>query len=224
MQSSPYGPSQLLAVSVGRPLAVHWRGDTIQTGIFKSPVDRRVGVGSRGIEGDGQADLSVHGGIDKAVYAFDESSAQHWQNELARPDLNAGMFGENLTLRGWPEDRVLIGDQFRIGTATFEVSQPRQPCMKLGLRFDDPTFPKRFLRSGRVGFYLRVQGAGMIGAGDEVVRLRTSEDGISVSSLVALWLDRSAPPAALERVMSIETLADAWRQPLKKRLMQASQS
>ena len=144
MQSSPYGPSQLLAVSVGRPLEVHWRGDTIPTGIFKSPVDGRVRVGSRGIEGDGQADLSVHGGIDKAVYAFDESSAQYWRNELARTDLNAGMFGENLTLSGWPEDRVRIGDQFRIGSATFEVSQPRQPCMKLGLRFDDPTFPKRF--------------------------------------------------------------------------------
>ncbi len=196
----------------------------MQTGIFKSPVDGRVEVGSHGIEGDGQADLSVHGGIDKAVYAYDESSAQYWRNELARPDLNAGMFGENLTLSGWPEDCVLIGDQFRIGSATFEVNQPRRPCMKLGLRFDDPAFPKRFLRSGRVGFYRGVQGAGLIRAGNDVVRLRTSEDEISVSSLAALWLDRSASPAALERVVSIETLADAWRQPLKKRLMQASQS
>ena len=218
MQSETPTPSQLLAVSVGRPRETHWRRQTIQTGIFKFPVEGRVHVGPRGIEGDGQADLSVHGGIDKAVYAYDDSSTQYWRDELERPELDAGAFGENLTLVGWPEVRVRIGDLFRIGTTTFEVSQPRQPCMKLGLRFDDSKFPKRFLSSGRVGFYLRVIEGGSIAAGDEVVRIRTSEDGISISSLVALWLDRNASREAIERVLSIEALADAWRQPFGDRL------
>jgi MOSC domain-containing protein YiiM len=218
MQPEEPEPSQLLAVSVGLPRETHWRGQTIQTGIFESPIEGRVHVGPRGIEGDGQADLSVHGGIDKAVYAYDDSSTQYWRDELERPELDAGAFGENLTLVGWPEDRVRIGDLFRIGTATFEVSQPRQPCMKLGLRFDDPTFPKRFLRSARVGFYLRVIEGGSIAAGDNVVRVRTSEDGLSVSSLVALWLDRNANRVAIERALAIEALADAWREPLRGRL------
>jgi 4-aminobutyrate aminotransferase-like enzyme/MOSC domain-containing protein YiiM len=211
-------PLQLLAVSLGLPEETRWRGQTIQSGIFKSPIEGRVSVGSLGIEGDGQADLSVHGGIDKAVYAYDESNTQYWRDELGRPELAAGAFGENLTLVGWPEGRVRIGDLFRIGTTIFEVSQPRQPCMKLGVRFDDPKFPKRFLSSGRVGFYLRVIEDGSIGAGDEVTRVRTNEDGMSISSLVALWLDRDARPVALERALSLESLADAWRKPLQERL------
>jgi len=218
MSPAEPNPSRLLAVSVGLPQETRWRGQKIRTGIFKSPIEGRARVGPLGIEGDGQADLSVHGGIDKAVYAFDDSSTQYWRDELGRPELGAGAFGENLTLVGWPEDRVKLGDLFRIGTAIFEVSQPRQPCVKLGLRFDDPKFPKRFLLSGRVGFYLRVIEGGGIGANDEVTRLRTSEGGISISSLVALWLDRDATPAALERALSFDALADAWRQPLRERL------
>lgn len=222
MQPEEPQASQLLAISVGLPQEMQWRGQTIETGIFKSPIEGRVHVGRLGIDGDGQADLSVHGGLDKAVYAYDASSTQYWRDELERPELNAGIFGENLTLTGWPEDRVLIGDLFRIGTATFEVSQPRQPCMKLGLRFDDPKFPKRFLKSLRVGFYLRVIEEGSIAAGDDVSRIRTSEDGISISLLVALWLDRDATRVALERVVAIEALADAWRQPLRERLLAAT--
>jgi MOSC domain-containing protein YiiM len=218
MQRGESEPSKLLAVSVGLPQETRWHGQTIQTGIFKSPIEGRVDVGPRGLAGDGQADLSVHGGIDKAVYAYDDSSTQYWREQLGRSDLGAGAFGENLTLVGWPEDHVRIGDLFRIGTATFEVSQPRQPCMKLGVRFDDAKFPKRFLSSGRVGFYLRVIEGGSIGAGDEVARVRTNEDGISVSSLVALWRNRDARPAALERALSVEALADAWREPLQERL------
>lgn len=217
MQPDEPEPSKLLAISVGLPRETNWHGQTIQTGICKSPIEGRVEVGPHGIEGDGQADLSVHGGIDKAVYAYDDSSAQYWRDELGRPELAAGAFGENLTLSGWPEDRVRIGDLFRIGSASFEVSQPRQPCMKLGLRFDDPKFPKRFLASGRVGFYLRVLEAGSIGAGDEIVRLRTSEEGLSVSWLVRIWLDRDASVAELERALSVEALAEAWRGPLRER-------
>jgi MOSC domain-containing protein YiiM len=222
MQPDEPEPSELLAISVGPPRETNWRGQTIQTGIFKAPIEGRVEVGPHGIEGDGQADLSVHGGIDKAVYAYDDSSAEYWRDELGRPELAAGAFGENLTLRGWPEDRVRIGDLFRIGSASFEVSQPRQPCMKLGLRFDDPKFPKRFLASGRVGFYLRVLEAGSIAAGDEVARLRTSDEGLSVSRLVRIWLDRDVSASELERALSIETLAEAGREPLRERLARSS--
>ena len=222
MQLGKSERSQLLAVSVGLPQESRWRGQTVRTGIFKSPIEGSIRVGPQGIEGDGQADLSVHGGIDKAVYAYDESSTQYWREQLERPELKAGAFGENLTLVGWPEDRVRVGDLFRIGTTTFEVSQPRQPCMKLGLLFDDPEFPKRFLSSGHVGFYLRVIEGGAITAGDNVVRVRTSEEGISVASLVALWLDRDASRMAIERAVAIEALAEAWQEPLRRRLARLS--
>ncbi len=215
-------PARLLAVSCGLPRAVHWRGQTIRTGIFKKPVEGRVEARSHGLEGDGQADLSVHGGIDKAVYAYDDSSAEYWRRELGRPELGPGAFGENLTLVGWPESRVHIGDRFRIGGAIFEVSQPRQPCLKLGLRFDDPSFPKRFLASRRVGFYLRVLEAGSIEAGDAITKLREDPTRLSIPELVGLWLDRGkAPIADLERALSVEALAAAWREPLRESLAAA---
>lgn len=210
--------AQLLAVSLGRPREVEWRGETIRTGIFKSPVSGAVAAGTLGLEGDGQADLSVHGGLDKAVYAFDASSARYWQAELGRSDLGPGAFGENLTLEGWPETDVRIGDRFRIGGARFEVSQPRQPCAKLGLRMDDPGFPKRFFKSGRVGYYLRVLQPGRIEAGDEVVRLSSDEHGLDIAGLVRIWLDRGASSEDLERASGLEALADAWRDPLRERL------
>lgn len=222
MPAGDASPSQLLAVSVGLPRQAHWRGQRIHTGILKSPIQGRICVGPAGIEGDGQADLSVHGGIDKAVYAFDDASTQYWRDDLGRAELGPGAFGENLTLTGWPETRVRIGDLLRIGTARFEVSQPRQPCMKLGLLFDDPKFPKRFLSSGRVGFYLRVVESGSISAGDEIVRLHSNEDAISISSLVALWLDHNATADALRSALSSDALADAWRQPLDERLARLS--
>ena len=215
-------PARLLAISCGMPQAVRWRGQTLRTGIFKRPVEGRVEVRPHGLEGDGQADLSVHGGIDKAVYAYDDASAEIWRKELDRPELGPGAFGENLTLAGCPDARIHIGDVFRIGTATFEVSQPRQPCLKLGVRFDDPGFPKRFLASRRVGFYLRVLEAGWIEAGDEVTTLREDPARLSIPELVGLWLDRgSAPARKLERALSVEALAEAWRAPLHESLAAA---
>lgn len=209
---------RLLAVSLGKPQDVEWRGETVRTGIFKSPVEGSVHAGRLGLRGDGQADLSVHGGLDKAVYAFDDSSTRFWRQALDREDLGPGEFGENLTVEGWPEERVRIGDRFRIGDALLEVSQPRQPCVKLGLRFDDPGLPKRFFASGRVGYYLRVIEEGELRAGDPVVRESTDPHGLDVRSLVAIWLDRKASPGSLERAVAIESLAEAWRTPLGDRL------
>jgi len=177
-----------------------------------------VAIGRLGLEGDGQADLSVHGGLDKAVYAIDESTTTYWRDRLGRPDLSEGCFGENLTLRGWPEHRVSVGDVFRIGHATLQVSQPRQPCEKLAMRFDDPGLPKRFFSSGRVGFYMRVLEEGSVAAGDVASRITAHPDGLAVDALVAIWLDRKASTQALARAVSNEALADAWREPLRDRL------
>jgi MOSC domain-containing protein YiiM len=213
---------RLLAVSVAEPRDVDWQGDTIRTGIFKSPVKDAVWVGPTGVEGDGQADLSVHGGIDKAVYAYDETSTAFWREVLDRPDLGPGAFGENLTLSGWPEAAVRIGDRFRIGEVELQVSQPRQPCFKLGMRFDDPSLPKRFFASGRVGYYLRVLEPGRVRAGDDVIRTETDARRLDVQSLVAIWLDRTADAADLERAVGLEALANAWREPLRRRLEKGS--
>ena len=213
---------RLLAVSVGEPRDFECQGDTIRTGIFKSPVKGSVWIGPTGLEGDGQADLSVHGGIDKAVYAFDDASTAYWRDVLDRSDLGPGSFGENLTLSGWPEAAVRIGDRFRIGEVELQVSQPRQPCFKLGMRFDDPSLPKRFFASGRVGYYLRVLEPGRVMAGDEVIRTETDVHRLDVQSLVSIWLDRTAAIADLERAVGLEALADAWRDPLRRRLEKGS--
>lgn len=209
---------RLLAVCVGRPREIAWRGETVETAIFKAPVDGPVRVRRLGLEGDGQADRTVHGGVDKAVYAYDHSGTEHFRAALDRPALAAGAFGENLWLDLATEEDVRIGDRIAIGDVRLEVSQPRQPCPKLGLRFDDPGFPKRFIRSGRVGYYLRVLAEGTIAAGDAVELERVDPDALDVRAVVALWLDRDASPEALERAVAMEALADAWRTPLRQRL------
>ena len=213
---------RLLAVSIGLPREVDWQGEKVRTGIFKAPVEAPVEAGPLGLAGDGQADLRVHGGLDKAIYAFDEASTAYWRESLGRPDLGPGAFGENLTVAGFPDDSVHIGDRFRIGEAEFEVSQPRQPCVKLGIRFEDPTLPKRFFESGRVGYYLRVVEAGRIEAGDEIRRIAAAPEGMDIRTLVAIWLDREAPRESLERAVALQTLAEAWRAPLRKRLARRS--
>jgi MOSC domain-containing protein YiiM len=210
--------SRLLAVSVGQPQDVEWQGKPLRTAIVKSPVSGRVAAGRLGLAGDRQADPTVHGGVDKAVYAYDRSSVDYWRHELGRSELAPGAFGENLTIAGWPEKQVFIGDRFRIGTACFEVSQPRQPCHKLAWRFGDPAFPKRFLASQRVGFYLRVVEDGEVGAGDPIVRIAHDERSLDVESIVAVAFARTPDESILERATRLDALADAWRLPLRERL------
>lgn len=217
MPSSREAASRLIAVSVGQPREVVWQGKPLRTGIYKSPVAGRVAVHPLGLAGDAQADLGVHGGVDKAVYAYDDSSVTYWCHALGRSAIEPGGFGENLTISGWPETQVFIGDRFRIGSALFEVSQPRQPCLKLAKRFEDPGFPKRFLASGRVGFYFRVIEPGDVGAGDPIARERHDPTSLDVASLVAIFVDREASEAALARAASLPALADAWRVPLAER-------
>ena len=207
----------LLAICVGTPRDVEWQGKPLRTSIFKSPVAGPVEASRLGLAGDAQADLSVHGGVDKAVYAYDAANTAWWRARLARPDLGPGAFGENFTLAGAPDAEVFIGDRFRIGGACFEVSQPRQPCLKLARLFADASFPKQFLASLRVGYYLRVVSPGRVAAGDRVVRVAHDAQSLSIPELVAIWLGREGG-AGLERAAKLESLADAWRLPLRERL------
>jgi MOSC domain-containing protein YiiM len=159
--------SKVLSVNLSLPRTVTWNGQEILTGIFKRPVVGRVAVRELGIEGDGQADLTVHGGMMKAVYAYPSEHFGYWQRELKK-ELTWGMFGENLTTVGLVENSVHIGDQFRVGSAELEVTQPRFPCYKLGVKFGDMGIVQRFQHSGRSGFYLKVRSKGEIEAGDTI--------------------------------------------------------
>jgi len=169
---------------VGGPRDVEWEGKTIHTSIFKAPVDGRRRVTKLNVEGDEQSDLSVHGGIDMAVYAYPSEHYAYWRAELPGVDLPWGAFGENLSTEGLLEESVRTGDRFRIGSAEFAVTKPRMPCFKLALRFNRPDMVKRFLRSGRTGFYLAVLKEGEVGAGDAIQALAGGEPGITIAEAV----------------------------------------
>ena len=167
---------KVVAVSVGRPQEVQWRGRSVQTSIFKTPISHRVNVAHDNIEGDEQSDLSVHGGPEKAVYAYPMEHYDFWRRELPDAELPWGAFGENLTTEGLLEGEVWIGDRYRIGTTELVVTQPRMPCYKLAIRFGHPDVVRRFLKSRRSGFYLAVVREGDIGAGDAIERLARSDN------------------------------------------------
>jgi len=214
-------PMKLLSVNIGLPLEVTVGDRTVATGIFKKPIAGRVGVRTLNIEGDGQADLTVHGGIDKAVYAYPHEHYAHWAEALDRRDFTFGQFGENLTTEGLLEDDVRIGDRLDIGGASFEVSQPRVPCFKLALRMEMPQFPKLFLRSGRTGFYLRVLGEGEIGAGDAITRTATDPGQMTVREVFDVAYGEGGTRAALLRALEMPALAGSWREMFAARLAES---
>ena len=188
-----------------------WRGETVLTSIFKEPVTERVAVRTLNLDGDRQSDLSVHGGRDKAVYVYPAEHYPFWRSELG-DNVPWGMFVENLTLEGLPlEDELAIGDRLRIGTAEFEVVQPRLPCFKLGIRFADPLMVKRFLVSGRSGYYLRVTAEGELGAGDEAVLVERHPAGVPVAEISRVFLQAQDDVDALRRLLAVDVLAENWR-------------
>lgn len=174
---------KVISVNVGLPRQVTWRGKTVTTGIFKEPVPGRVAVRRLNLEGDGQADLSVHGGEAKAVYVYPSEHYEFWRGELAEEELAWGIFGENLTTEGLVEGDVRLGDRFRTGSSELEVTQPRLPCYKLGIRFGRPDMPKKFLAGGRPGFYCAVLKEGEVGPGDEMELLARDESRPTVLEL-----------------------------------------
>lgn len=212
---------KLLSVNVSLPKEVPYRGGTISTGIFKEPVAGRVMLRQLNLDGDKQADPSVHGGVYKAAYAYPFEHYDWWSHELGRTDLTFGQFGENFTVEGMLEDAVRIGDIFRIGAALVEVTQPRAPCFKIGIRMGMDDFPKRFMASGRTGFYLKVLNEGEVGRGDGIERIRGDVGDITVRGL---WHLAYYEPQNLEdakKALRLSSLAPEWRKPMEKRLIRA---
>jgi len=190
----------------------------VRTSIFKAPVAGRVRVAALNIAGDEQSDLSVHGGIDKAVYAYPSEHYAFWRKELPDMEFPWGAFGENLTTEGLLEDGVHIGDRFRAGSAEFVVTQPRIPCYKLGIRFNRPEMVKRFLRSGRSGFYLAVLREGDIAAGDGVELVATDDHQVSVTDVNRLYTADAADRGLLRRASVLPALPESWREHFRERL------
>ena len=208
---------RILSVHVAMPRVVEWKGSLVSTAIFKQPVTGRVPLRTLNLEGDAQADLTVHGGPDKAVYAYPSEHYPGWEAKLGRK-LSAAAFGENFTTEGLLEDQTHIGDEFQVGTARIVVTQPRLPCYKLGIRFDDPGIVKTFLRSGRPGIYFAVVKEGVVGAGDAIEQVHVDERRISVTDLHRLIFDRHTPADDLRRLLEIPALAAVWREEFQSRL------
>lgn len=208
---------RVISVNVGMPRDVAWRGRTVRTAIFKDPVAGPIPLRRLNLDGDAQADLTVHGGPEKAVYAYSHEHYDGWRSRLHR-DLTPGAFGENLTTEGLTEDTVHIGDEFRVGTARLVACQPRLPCYKLGLRFGDPGMVKRFLEAGHPGIYFSVAEEGVVAAGDPIERVAENEARVTVSAMFRLVLTPDPDQATLHRLLSIPTLAAVWREELEARL------
>jgi MOSC domain-containing protein YiiM len=207
---------QLLSVNVGRPRLVQHQQTTLSTAIFKKPVTGPVEVGELGLAGDDQADKRVHGGVDKAVYAYDDEDYAWWRDELADRAFSPGTFGENLTTRGMPSGHVCLGDRYRIGTAVLEVTQPRVPCLKLGVKMRDPAFVKRFHEAILPGFYLRVVEPGTVAAGDPIELVRRAESSLSIAQLYRLRFDAEVEVETLRSVAELPALSEAWRDDLAR--------
>ena len=203
--------ARLLSVNVGLPRDIEWNGRVVHTGIWKDPVRGRCGVGRLNLEGDGQGDLAGHGGEQRAVFVYQIESYGHWQVQLKRTDFVHGQFGENFTVEGLPDDVVCIGDRFRIGSAVFEVTQPRVTCYRVGIRMNEPRMPALLTASGRPGFYFRVLQEGAVGAGDDIVKVGEAEERMTVAEINALLYLPDHARDRLERALRIEALSHGWR-------------
>ncbi|HZF57569.1 MAG TPA: MOSC domain-containing protein [Rubrobacter sp.] len=215
---------KLLSVNVSLPAEVPHERKTVYTGVFKEPVDGRVMLRTMNLDGDGQADLDNHRGIYQAAYVYSVENYDHWRHELGRDDLAFGQFGENFTVEGMAEDHIHIGDVFRVGDALVEVAQPRTPCFKLGIKMGMSQFPKMFLASGRVGFYLRVLKEGEVGAGDAFERLEECPERISVRQISCLLLFEPENLEGAKRALRIRALSPGWRSSFEDRLTKAGKN
>jgi len=209
---------KIVSVNVGRPRLVVWEGQTVSTGIYKTPVEGRVMLRALNLDGDRQADLTVHGGLNKAAYVYPAEHYAFWREELPGSELPWGMFGENFTAEGLDEASVNIGDRFRIGAAEVLVTQPRMPCHKLGIKFGRTDILKRFLASGRTGFYLSVEREGEVGAGDEIELLGRDENNVTVADIVRLYARDGGDFETMRRAVAVEALPESWRQHFAQQL------
>jgi ferredoxin-NADP reductase/MOSC domain-containing protein YiiM/ferredoxin len=202
---------RLVSVNVGLPKDVAWRGKTIFTGVFKEPVTGPRRVGKLNVEGDGQGDLAGHGGEQRAVFVYQLGSYRHWEHELERDDFVHGQFGENFTIEGLGDDEVCIGDRYRIGSASFEVTQPRVTCYRVGIRMEDPRIPALLVSHHRPGFYFRVLEEGEVQAGEEILKLATGPEEMTVAEADALLYLPGHPRQQLLRALRIPALSIGWQ-------------
>jgi MOSC domain-containing protein YiiM len=213
---------KLIAVNVGLPREVDWDGGSVTTGIFKKPVAGPIRVQRLNLVGDKQADLSVHGGPYKAVYAYPAEHYAFWRRELADDEFPWGMFGENLTTEGLHENAVNIGDRYRIGTAELIVTQPRVPCYKLGIRFGRPEMVKRFLNSLRSGFYFSVAQEGEIDTGDRIELVARDKNSLTVADIIRVYALEKNDRDTLKRAVQLEALPESWRGYFQEQLQRMS--
>src|SRR6266436_7608142 len=206
---------KLISLNTGLPRDVRWRGRIVTTGIFKQPVAGRVALRKLNLDGERQADLTVHGGEYKAVYCYPVEHYEYWKKELPGRELPMGMFGENFTVHGLLEEEVHLGDRFSLGTAEVVVTQPRLPCYKLGVRFASDDMVKRFLASGRTGFYVAVVPEGEVGAGDEMKMTARDANAVAVSEITHLYVVKrygDAETRAVRRALRVPELPESWKE------------
>lgn len=227
---------KLVSLNTGLPREVIWHGINVTTGIFKEPVEGRVALRKLNLDGDRQADLNVHGGEFKAVYCYPLAHYDYWRRELPRREVPIAMFGENFTVDfstsvastivasttgGLPEDSVHLGDRFSVGSAEVIVTQPRLPCYKLGIRFQADDMVKRFLASGRTGFYVAVTREGEVGAGDDIKVIARDPNGVPVSEITRLYIAKRYADDdvnSLRRALRVAALPESWKEYFRERL------
>jgi MOSC domain-containing protein YiiM len=216
---------KLVSLNIGLPREVVWRGINVTTGIFKQPVEGRVTLRKLNLDGDRQADLTVHGGEYKAVYCYPLAHYDYWKRELPGQKLPMGAFGENFTVDGPLEDSVHLGDQFSVGTAELVVTQPRLPCYKLGVRFQSDDMVKRFLASRRTGFYFAVTREGEVSAGDEIRAIAPDPNAVPVSEITRLYIAKTygdADVVSIRHALQVAALPESWKSYLREKLERMS--
>jgi len=212
---------KVVSLNVGLPREVEWGGYIVTTGIYKQPVEGRVALRKLNLDGDRQADLTVHGGEYKAVYCYPLAHYEYWKKELPGRELPLAIFGENFTTDGMLEDSVHLGDTFSVGSAEVIVTQPRLPCYKLGIRFQSDDMVKRFIASARTGFYLAVTREGEVGAGDDIKTIARDPNAVPVSEITRLYIAKryaEADVASLHRALQVAAFPESWKDYFRNRL------
>lgn len=213
---------KVLSVNVGFPRKVLFNGQIITTAIFKDPVKGPIMLRKLNLDGDKQADLTVHGGLDKAVYSYPVEHYDYWRKQFPNTDLVWGMFGENFTTEGLLEDAVNVGDQFQIGSAKLVATQPRMPCYKLGVRFGRMDVIRRFMASGRPGIYFKVSTEGEVQTGDKIKIIRRDKNNVTVKDIVSLYIARNDIDniETMKRATKIRDLPEGWRHEFQQKIEQ----
>lgn len=209
---------KLISLNVGLPRLVEWHGEPVATGIFKEPVSGPVMLRTLNLAGDRQADLTVHGGVSKAVYAYPVEHYEFWQRELPDMELSYGMFGENFTTEGLLEDRLNVGDRFSVGEAELMVTEPRMPCYKLGIKFGRADIIRKFLQSRRTGFYFAVLKEGEVKTGDPIELQTRDVNNVTVADITRLYAFEKDDLETLHRAVKLEALSKSWREYFGKQI------